>query len=140
MIRALLFLLLAGALGAYAFWVYLRAELPVGGRRLLALLRTAVLLLVLALLFDVRLPWASPPGARGRWALLDASLSMGAGDGGAWREASERARALASEGWTVVPFGQGVASDDPSTPEQIHTDLAPALTRATEAGVGEVRV
>jgi hypothetical protein len=139
-IRALLFLLLAGALGAYAFWVYLRAELPVGGRRLLALLRTAVLLLVLALLFDVRLPWASPPGARGRWALLDASLSMGAGDGGAWREASERARALAAEGWTVVPFGQGVASDDPSTPEQIHTDLAPALTRATEAGVGEVRV
>ena len=63
MIRLLLFLLLAGALAAYSFWIYLRAELPVRSGRLLAALRTATLLLLLALLFDPRLPWGGAGGS-----------------------------------------------------------------------------
>ncbi|MGY8779386.1 MAG: hypothetical protein ACKVIN_14875, partial [Longimicrobiales bacterium] len=76
MIRFLLFLGLAAALVAFAFWVYLRVELSVEGARRLAVVRSIVLVTILALLFDPRLPSAAPGGVSGRWVLLDASLSM----------------------------------------------------------------
>lgn len=164
MIRLLLFLALAGAVTAYSFWVYLRAELPVRGRRLLATTRAAALLLVLGLLFDPRLPWSEAAGTTPRWVLLDASLSMSVPleDGvTAWERARSRAAALEEEGWTVVPFARagrvplttaGMAGPDgPATPVDdpldafrgaagVDTRLAPGLRRAVEAGVGEVRV
>ncbi len=142
MIRLLLFLLLGGALAAYAFWIYLRAELPVGSGRRLAILRTLALLILLALLFDVHVPWGGPEAHRPRWALLDASLSMGAGTAPAWEGALERARTLAGGGWTVVRFGDAVRDTAPGAdaPDGLRTALAPALSRAAEAGVGELRV
>lgn len=142
MIRLFVFLLLASALTGYAFWVYLRAELPVRSGRRLAGLRAATLILILALIFDPPLPWGGVAAFRTRWVLLDASQSMVAGDGAAWTEALDRARALAGDGWTVVTFGDGVAPGDVETaePGATQTAVAPALLRAAEAGVGEVRV
>ena len=142
MIRLLLFLLLAVALAGYAHWVYLRGELAVRSRGRLALLRTSILVLLLALLFDPPLPWGGALRAPPRWALLDVSLSMGAGGGGAWLDARRRAAELAEDGWTVVAFGAGLEGVDTSAvePWAPRTDLASALLRAAEAGVQEVRV
>lgn len=147
MTRLLLFLLLAAALTAWSFWVYLRAELPVRGRRALAALRAGALLLVLALLFDPRLPWGDAGADSARWVLLDASLSMAAAPAGVespWQAARERARALEAEGWRVVPFGDGLTAlptaDSAATPDAPTTRLAEALRRAAEAGAAEVRV
>lgn len=142
MIRLLLFLLLAGALAGYAFWVYTRAELPVQSGKRLAALRAAALLLLLTLIFDPRLRWGDAGASAGRWALLDVSGSMAAGDGEAWSRARARARELSAEGWTVVTFGDAVAPGDPegAEPAAAHSALAPALLRAAEAGVGETRV
>lgn len=142
MIRVLAFVLLAGALAGVAAWVYLRAELPVARAGRLAALRGAALILLAALVLDVRLPWAGGAHSPPRWALLDVSASMGAGDGGAWDRALARARALEAEGWTVVPFGAGIAATDPlgSAPAAPSTELAPALARAVEAGAAQVRV
>ena len=109
MIRALLFLLLAGALCGYAYWVYTRAELPVRGGRYLAALRAVTLVLLLALIFDPRLPSGGAGSSHTRWVLLDVSRSMSAGDGLAWSRALDRARSLADDGWTVVSFGDAVA-------------------------------
>jgi hypothetical protein len=141
-IRVLLFPLLAAALALYTFWIYLRAELPVRSGRRLAALRSSTLLLVLALLLDLHLPWGGSVGPRPRWALLDASLSMGAGAAPPWRAAAERARRLEAQGWTVVRFGGRVAVGDgvPGAPDELRTALAPAVARAAEAGAAEVRV
>lgn len=142
MIRALLFLLLAGALAGYSFWVYTRAELPVRGGMRLAALRAAALLLLLALIFDPRLPWGGEASSGARWVLLDVSRSMMAGDGQAWPRARDRARSLADDGWTVVTFGDAVAPSQAESVEAVaaHTALAPALLRAAEAGVREAHV
>lgn len=141
MIRLVSFLALAGALALTAFWVYLRSELSVPGRLALASLRAAALVLLLALLFDVRLPWGAGRDAP-RWALLDASASMSAAGGAAWRAALERARALEASGWTVVPFDSGVEARGLVGLEPVarRTELGPALARAVEAGSREVRV
>jgi len=141
-IRVFLFLLLASALAAYAFWIYLRAELPVGSSRRLAILRALALGLLLALLFDFRVPWGGPQGHRQRWALLDASLSMTAGSAPAWQSALDSARHLAADGWTVVRFGDAVrdTAAESEAPDGLRTALAPAVARAAEAGVGELRV
>ncbi len=147
MTRLLLFLLLGAALAAWSFWVYLRAELPVRGRRILAGLRAAALLLLLALLFDPRLPWGDAGASTARWVLLDASLSMGAappGRSSPWDSARARARALEEDGWRVVTFGDGLrvgaAADSLRAPGAPTTRLAEALRRAAEAGAAEVRV
>ena len=76
MIRLVAFLALAGALAGAAVWVYLRSELPVGARLPLAALRSAALVLLLALLFNARLPWGRAGEDAPRWALLDVSASM----------------------------------------------------------------
>lgn len=108
-------------------------------------LRAAALLLVLALLFDPVIPWPGSTESRGRWVLLDASLSMSAGaeDGAdAWTRARERALERRSEGWRVVTFGDGVGLADsiPVSPEEPASRLAPALVRAAESGAREILV
>ncbi|HSW28240.1 MAG TPA: hypothetical protein VLH75_01990 [Longimicrobiales bacterium] len=142
MIRVVAFLVLAGALAGAAFWVYVRAEPPVSARLPLAGLRAGALVVLLALLFDLRLPWGGAGDDAPRWALLDASASMSAAGGAAWTAASARAADLVAEGWTVVPFGEGVGlvGGRPWAPAELHTQLAPALVRAAEAGARQVRV
>lgn len=142
MTRLPAFVVLAGALAGYAFWVYLRAELPLRGARRLASLRAASLLLLLALAFDVRVPWGGTVRAPERWALLDVSASMAAAGGAAWASARAEAQTLEADGWRVVPFGDGLLGNGAGDPVPgAHTsELAPALVRAAEAGVAEVRV
>jgi hypothetical protein len=141
-IRFLLFLLLAGALAGYAFWVYTRAELPVPSGRRLAGLRAATLLVLLTLIFDPILPWRGGGLSDARWVLLDVSASMGAGDEQAWTQAADRAAALQADGWTVVAFGDGVSPVEVASarPDAAHSALGPALLRAAEAGVSEAHV
>jgi hypothetical protein len=143
-IRGLTFAALAGVAFGYSFWVYLRAELPVPHARSMAVLRSLALVMVLALLFDLRVPGSGPAGQTGRWVLLDASTSMSAGPGAdVWREARDRAEALAADGWTLVTFAGGtggVGGEIPDEPNGYETVLAPALRRAAEAGASEVRV
>ncbi len=146
-LRALLFLILAGALTSYAFWIYLRVELAVPATRRLAVVRSATLVLVLLLLFDPRLPSGGSGPDSDRWVLLDASASMTAtgDDGVAPSEgAAERARELAAQGWTVVGFGDGaiapVVPEEEGSFEGLVSELAPALRTAAESGAREVRV
>jgi len=144
-IRWLLFLVLAGGLVGYAFWVYLRVELAVPAARGLAVVRALALVLVLLLLFDPRLPTRSTGDAPEQWVLLDASLSMAAELDGrtAWTAALDRARSLERDGWSLVRFG-GVGLDPDAEvdadPQLIGSALAPALEAAAEAGAREVRV
>ena len=145
MIRWILFLALAAGLVAYSFWVYLSVELMVPRARWLAAARALALLVLLALLFDVRLP-GSGDASDQRWVLLDASLSMGAESpgGAAWDAALARANELADDGWRIVPFGGSAASLDAGIEEAgpvgTSSRLVPALQRAAESGVGSVRV
>lgn len=131
---------------AYAFRVYLRAELPVRGRRLLAAARGSALVLILALLFDPPIPQPGAPGSTSgaRWVLLDASRSMSAAGGRPWREAVRVADSMAAQGWRVVPFGgarEGLRPDTvPPAPTGPRTRLAPSLERAAESGVARVTV
>lgn len=146
MIRWSLFLVLAAGAVAYSFWLYLRVELPVRWARGLAVVRAAALVVLLMLLFDARLPVALARASTERWVLLDASLSMGAaapGGSSAWEAASERARSLGRDGWTVVTFGGATQlgeSEGGAGPTELESLLAPALNRAVEAGVARVRV
>ncbi len=144
MTQALLFGALAATLVAYSFWVYTRVELRVAAGRWLAGVRALVLVVILLLLFNPRLPVGDGSGASSRWVLLDASLSMAAreSDGSsAWERARERADVLASEGWRVVPFGDGdLGAADADVPDRMGSRLAPALAAAAESGAGEVRV
>ena len=145
--RALLFLVLAGALTTYAFWIYLRVELAVPAARRLAIVRAVTLVLVLVLLFDPRLPSNGPGGDSDRWVLLDASLSMtaAANDGRTPADvAAARAAELSGDGWTVVRFGDGnllpPSDDEGSGSDGLVSELAPALQTVAEAGAREVRV
>lgn len=103
-------------------------------------------MLLLALLFDVRLPALGVGGPPARWVLLDASLSMSAESTpgtSAWLAASERAAELEADGWYVARFGApalGPSAVADSGPSEIRSLLAPALAAAAEAGAHEVRV
>ena len=125
--------LVAGA-GGFAAWIYARREIPIPGRRFLGAIRASILVLVLLLLWDPRLPGGPRNGgADGSWVLLDASTSMSAGAsasgvasgaagvggdagpdasadatmGGAnWVSALERARELAEAGAQILLFGE----------------------------------
>jgi hypothetical protein len=146
MMRWSTFVVLAAALAVYSYWIYLRVDLSVQGSRRLAAVRAIALVVLLALLFDSRLPTFLDADRATRWALLDTSLSMGAeGAQGVapWVEASARARELEADGWTVVTFG----ADPPTTlwgtdttPDELGSLLAPALERAAEAGARSVIV
>jgi hypothetical protein len=145
-IRFLLFLGLAAALMAFAFWIYLRVELSVEGARRLAVVRSIVLVTILALLFDPRLPSAALGGVSGRWVLLDASLSMSTvaeSGASAWSGAEQRAAELALDGWRVMRFGGSALTpvvDEAGTPDRLSSLLAPALVAAAEGGAREVRI
>ena len=144
MIRWVLITLLAVALAAYAFWIYLRVDLPVPSARRLATLRTCAFIVVLLLLFDVRLPSGGPDRPE-RWALVDASLSMAVvGVDGArpWDEAIRRADELRRSGYEVEAFGADPASATPDDPDptELSTRLLPALERAAEGGARTVVV
>lgn len=142
----LLFAVVATALVAYSYWIYLRVELRVPARRWLATIRAAALVLILLLLFNPRLPVGSGSGVPARWVLLDGSLSMQAsatGDSSPWTDASDRAEELAAEGWRVVRFGGAVLDRDSATarpPDGLESRLGPALGAAAEAGARRVRV
>ena len=146
MARWILFFALAVGAMAYTFWLYLRVELRVRRSHLLATLRAVSLVVILALLFDFRLPLLWGDGARSEWVLLDASLSMIATNPGgesAWEVAEGRARELEIEGWTVVAFGANTESLDEigvGQPTAASTLLAPVLGQAVESGVDRVRV
>lgn len=143
--RWILFALLGGGAIGYARWVYRKLELPVAGRRLLWPLRAATLIVLAALLLDLPAPGSSATGSSSRWVLLDASLSMTAGEepDTPWRAAHERADELREDGWRVVTFGADVALADSlgaARPEASASRLAPALTLAAEGGAREIRV
>jgi len=141
-------ILVAGAVG-FAAWIYTRRELPIPGLGLLGALRALVLVLVLLLLWDPRLPGGPRGGtADGRWVLLDASASMSAGaseDGADWASTLELAGELARTGAQVLLFGETprvvpVDSLDALLPVASVSRLAPALARAAEAGATDVTV
>ena len=141
-------ILVAGA-GGFAAWIYVRRELPIPGQGLLGTLRAAVLILVLLLLWDPRLPGGPQGGtADGRWVLLDASVSMSAAtseDGADWASTLERAGELAGAGAQVLLFGETprvVPADslDSLLPVASASRLAPALARAAEVGATDVTV
>lgn len=144
--RLALYLLLAGGLATYAFWVYTRVELGVPAARMLALVRATVLVVVLLLLFDPSVPMSREARASTRWVLLDASLSMSATDAdgrSAWEGAEARARELEVGGWRVMRFADGSLGPPDSTgarPEGLGSMLGPALQAAAEGGARQVRV
>ena len=144
-------LVVAGAASvAFSFWIYLRREVPVGGRRLLAGVRAAVLALLVLLLLDPTVPGRGP-GARApaRWVALDASLSMavaGPGEPSPWERAVTAARDLSDEEVQIVAFG-AESPGEPSpaallegAPSLDGSRLAPLLERALESGASEVVV
>ena len=145
-------ILVAGA-GGFAAWIYVRRELPIPGRRLLGTIRAVILMLVLLLLWDPRLPGGRRSGLTdGSWVLLDVSASMSAGaspdaseDGANWESTLGRAMELAEAGAQVLVFGENprvvpLDSLDTLLPVESASRLAPALARAAEAGATEVIV
>ncbi|HSM06899.1 MAG TPA: vWA domain-containing protein [Longimicrobiales bacterium] len=129
---------------AYAVWVYRRRELLVRSWRALALLRGAVLAMVLLLLLDLELPGAGR--TLPSWTLVDASPSMRLESEG--RAAADSVRALLGSDLDRIPlitFGdpirvlpQGLAGD--SLPAASDSRLAPAVVRALESGASGLRI
>lgn len=129
-----LWFLLSLLAGGYAAWVYRAREIPVKGRGLLAVLRGLALSLLLLLLVNPDLPGGVRAGEA--WILEDASPSMAVPQGtdGVLRPPADRARALPTpdRGVRVETFG---------TPDNGgRSRLAPALSRALEAGARSVEV
>ena len=157
----LAFVILVAGAGGFAAWIYVRRELPIPGRRLLGTVRASILVLVLLLLWDPRLPGGPRSGgADGGWVLLDVSTSMSAGAaasasagaaedaavvGANWVSALERAEELAEAGAQVLLFGEtprvvSFDSLDTLLPMASASRLTPALARAAEAGATDVTV
>ena len=91
-----------------AYWLYLRREVPVGGRPALAATRTGTIAILLLLLLDPSVP-GDPVSSRdgGTWVAVDLSLSMDAGaEAGRrpWERARQRAAELREAGATVAGF------------------------------------
>ena len=78
----------------------------------MASVRAVTLVVILALLFDPRIPGTGSTAASTQWVLLDASLSMAAEFDGSspWREAQARAAELVDEGWGLVTFGDNTGA------------------------------
>ena len=133
---------------AFSFWIYLRREVPIVGRRVLAVTRAAVLALLVLLLLDPAVPGRSAGVAgRARLIALDASLSMTAASDGQpspWERATARLREISDGEVRVVRFGgMGTSLDTPATddgPALIESRLAPPLERALSSGADEVIV
>ncbi len=143
----LIFGALAVSAAAFSAWIYYRRELPIQGRKVLGVARGLILVLVLLLLWDPRLP-SSRAGAFGgaeRWVLLDGSASMEARGAAAWTVALARAQELASEGARILLFGgvpRVVSADSLGAlePTEGSTRLAPALARVAESGAKAVTI
>ncbi len=146
----LIFGVLATAAAGFAAWIYNERELPIAGRKVLAAGRGLILVVVLFLLWDPRLPGsrAGAFAAASHWVLLDGSASMEAGAGqerDAWTAALRRARELAAAGAPVLLFGatpRVVPADSLETllPTEGMSRLAPALARVAESGAQAVTV
>ena len=141
--------LLLAAACAFSLWVYHRRELPVAGRRWLALARALAICLVLLLIWNPRLPAGGGDGiGQGALVLLDGSLSMAAGPPGgetAWSGAVREARRLAGAGGRILVFGSAVAASaadqlEGSAPTATSSRLLPALRAAAESGARAVTV
>jgi hypothetical protein len=139
-------LLASVLLAAFAFWIYLRRELPISGRLALAALRAGALVLLVLLLWNPSLPARSRPGGEVQpWVALDDSRSMTAsgGEDAPWSRALARARTAAAAGARVVTLGESrgpVPDLDSLTADAETSLLAPTLRRAAEAGVRELTV
>lgn len=142
---ALLLLVAAGC--GFAFWVYHRRELPVAGRRFLALGRALAISLVVLLIWNPRLPEDGDRGGAPT-VLLDGSLSMAARtpDGeSAWSRAVREVREIAGSDGPVLMFGGTVAATSldqlgAHTPTAPSSRLLPALRAAAESGARSVTV
>jgi hypothetical protein len=148
----LLWAVLSATAAAISLWHYHRRETAGRGRILLAVLRAAVVALVLLLLFEPELPAGDVTPTRGTQVLLDASLSMSLPAGGPvrgdgvthWDHGVARARVRSGDR-PVLLFGDAVrpvsASALPdSAPGDGRSRLLPALQAAAEAGVRRVVV
>ena len=129
-------LLAVGAGVVVALTQYGVRELRTGGAFTVvaALLRTAVVALIVALLLDAPLGFAAPASA---WAALDVSSSMVRDDSTTWRAArdslSRVQRAGAAE--SVFVFGDSIRRGDVTRPPSDPTTrLRPVVERALGAG------
>ena len=112
----------------------------------LAALRAAALAILLLLIWNPRLPVVGAPAeAEGPWVLLDASLSMLAGEGG--RSAWEEARAAVEEFGDMEgrlflggeqPQPVSASLNESPLPSARSSRMAPALERLAELGAREI--
>ena len=142
----LLLLLTLVLAGGFCAWVYYRREFAVRSRALLLGARVAVVLGVVALLWNPVVPTGPRRDAPDRYVILDASASMGAlsaGGGRLWDSAVARAGALAGDGARILvadPAPRAVSPDSLAglSPTGVESMLAEAVTVAAEAGGREV--
>ncbi|MEE2669701.1 MAG: hypothetical protein VYD78_06840 [Gemmatimonadota bacterium] len=146
-LSSLMFVVLVVGVGAFAWWIYSRREVAISGRKTLGITRALILVFVLVLIWDPRLPDATRAFTSGdRWVLIDGSTSMGvgpSGEQGTWSLILDRARELADGGARILVFGEipfEALSDslESLTPDEARTRLAPALARVIESGATDV--
>jgi hypothetical protein len=147
-LSALSWLILIAATAAsigFAYWIYQTREVIVPGIRVLTTLRASALALVALLLLNPTVPWGASSPA-GSWTLLDASLSMMAGEGRtAWDVALDETSALARAGSRIVAFGERTGTTNLDElgargASQVASRLTPAIEIAAEAGATAVTV
>lgn len=134
-----LYLLIAGAISGAAFLHYRLREPGGTGRRLLALLRGAVLAVLVLLLFNPRVP-VGRASAPSLLALVDGSASMALPDtagGTPWRAALDAVETLHPDR-VVVAGAAGAAPIHETTPDGRDSRLGPALRAAAESGADRV--
>lgn len=132
--------------GGFCTWVYYRREFAVRSRALLLAARLVAVAGVLALLWNPVVPAAPHRAAPDRYAVLDASASMGARSPGGdviWESAVRRARALAENGARLLVAGAAVHAVDADSlsgiaPSDVESVLAEAVAVAAEAGARQV--
>ena len=135
----------AAASFALALWFYRTRETPGRGRAALAVLRGAVIAVLLLLVLNPRLPGTVRTDAPA--VLVDASLSMALPGGQAsltrWSEAIDQARQLGGD--RVLTFGDvarpAIVDSLPAmSPAATRSRLLPALQAVAEAGQRRVTV
>ena len=123
---------LALGAGLFVSWIAYPSGAASRLRPVLALLRLLSVSAAVALLLDLPIGAARPPAPL---VALDASASwLRSGDEVAWRAALDSARA-ASEAGPILLFGDSVRSATmQSQPNDLASNVAPAIQRATAAG------
>jgi hypothetical protein len=143
-----IFVLLACAGAAWAFFIYRRRELPGRGRPALAVLRTLALALLLLVILDPQLPAGDGTAARrAPVVLLDGSLSMtlpAAAGGTRFDAARAEAARLAGSAPVLVfertPRSVPAAALAAESPGDGGARLLPALRAAAESGARRIVV